>query len=174
MGQAQRVMAGFDEIGFCPACGTRVELQHAFGRARPVCPNCGRVHFYEPKVAAAALVVHAQKILLVRRVNVPERGKWTLPAGFVDFDEDPRVAAVRECQEETGLRVRITVLEDVIYGQEHPRGASIVVVYRAAIEQGDLLAHDDADAAGFFGPDEIPPLAFRATRVVVDRWRRAG
>ncbi|HLC05757.1 MAG TPA: NUDIX hydrolase [Anaerolineales bacterium] len=167
-------MAEFDEIEFCPACGTRVEPQEAFGRVRPVCPKCGRVHFQDPKVAAAALVEHDRKVLLVRRVNVPQRGKWTFPAGFVDFDEDPQLAAVRECEEETGLRVRITSLVDVIFGQEHPRGASIVIVYRAEIEEGDLHARDDADAAGFFGPNEIPPLAFRATQVVLDRWRRDG
>jgi 8-oxo-dGTP diphosphatase len=164
-------MAEFDKIEFCPACGKRVELREAFGRIRPVCPHCGRVHFQDPKVAAAALVVRDRKVLLVRRVNVPERGKWTLPAGFVEFDEDPRLAAVRECEEETGLKVRVTDLVDVIYGQEHPRGASIVIVYRAEIAEGDLGAHDDADAAGFFGPDELPPLAFRATRSVLDRWR---
>jgi 8-oxo-dGTP diphosphatase len=164
-------MAELDKIEFCPACGSRVEYQEAFGRVRPVCPNCGRVHFQDPKVAAAALVEQDRKVLLVRRVNVPERGKWTLPAGFVDFDEDPRLAAARECEEETGLKVQITDLVDVIYGQEHPRGASIVIVYRAEIAEGDLAAHDDADAVGFFGPDELPPLAFRATRSVLDHWR---
>jgi 8-oxo-dGTP diphosphatase len=167
-------MAEFDKIEFCPACGTRVELREAFDRIRPVCPKCGRVHFQDPKVAAAALVEREGKILLVRRVNVPERGKWTLPAGFVEFDEDPRLAAVRECEEETGLKVRVTDLLDVIYGQEHARGASIVIVYRAEIAEGDLGAHDDADAAAFFGPDELPPLAFRATRLVLDRWRGEG
>jgi ADP-ribose pyrophosphatase YjhB (NUDIX family) len=167
-------MAEFDKVEFCPACGTRVETGQAFGRLRPLCPNCGRVHFQDPKVAAAALVVRDGRVLLVRRVNVPERGKWTLPAGFVDFDEDPRKAAKRECEEETGLTVRITGLEDVIYGQEHPRGANIVIVYRAEIEAGDLHAYDDADAVDFFGPDELPPLAFQATRSVLERWRLNG
>jgi ADP-ribose pyrophosphatase YjhB (NUDIX family) len=172
VGQAENLMAEFDEIEFCPACGTRIDHREAFGRVRPVCPNCGHVHFQDPKVAAAALVERDRKVLLVRRVNVPERGKWTLPAGFVDFDEDPRLAAARECKEETGLDVRVTDLVDVIYGQEHPRGASIVIVYRAEIAEGDLGAHDDADAVGFFGPDELPALAFLATRVVLERWRR--
>lgn len=167
-------MAEVDAVTFCPACGTRLELRQVFGRVRPVCPQCGRVHFQDPKVAAAALVERQRKVLLVRRVNAPEQGKWTLPAGFVDFDEDPQSAAVRECEEETGLKVRVTNLVDVIYGLEHPRGASIVIVYRAEVAEGDLGAHDDADAVGFFGPDELPPLAFRATKLVLDRWRREG
>jgi 8-oxo-dGTP diphosphatase len=165
-------MAEFEEIEFCPACGARVELKEAFGRIRPVCPECGRVHFQDPKVAAGVLVEREGKVLLVRRVYAPEQGKWTLPAGFVDFDEDPRQAAARECEEETGLKVRVTDLIDVIHGQEHPRGASIVIVYRAEITEGDLGAHDDADAVSFFGRDELPPLAFRATRLVLERWQR--
>lgn len=142
-----------------------------FGRKRPVCPQCGHIHFQDPKVAAAAVVINRGRILLVRRVNVPFQGMWTLPAGFVDADEDPAVAAARECEEETGLKVTISGLVDVIYGKEHPRGASIVIIYQAVATGGDLAAHDDADACAFFGPDELPPLAFEATRRVIQRWR---
>ena len=160
-----------EEIRYCLACGSRMGRADVEGRSMPVCPSCGRVHFRDPKVAAAVLVEKEGKILLVRRVNVPEQGKWSLPAGFVDDDEDPALAAERECLEETGLRVKITDLMDVIYGREHRRGASIVIVYRADIEGGELSPKDDADLAGFFGPEEIPPLAFEATRQVISRWR---
>lgn len=162
-------MADPEEIAFCPACGTHMERKEAFGALRPVCPACGRVHFFDPKVAAAVLVEREGKVLLVRRVNVPAQGKWTLPAGFVDADEDPRHAAVRECLEETGLKVAITGLVDVVYGVEHPRGASIVIVYRAVVEGGELLAQDDADRAAFFGLDGLPPLGFASTNEVLAR-----
>jgi ADP-ribose pyrophosphatase YjhB (NUDIX family) len=118
-------------------------------------------------VAAAVLVEQNGRVLLVRRSNVPQQGKWTLPAGFVEVDEDPKVAAVRECLEETGLQVRITDLLDVIYGLEHPRGASIVILYRGEVLGGSLNARDDADAVGFFEPKKLPPLAFEATKKAV-------
>jgi ADP-ribose pyrophosphatase YjhB (NUDIX family) len=137
-----------------------------------VCPSCGRIHFRDPKVAAAVLLERDGKVLLVRRANVPEQGKWSLPAGFVDDGEDPALAAERECLEETGLRVKVTGLMDVIFGKEHRRGASIVIVYRAEVEGGSLAPKDDADLAGFFGPEELPPLAFEATRQVLARWKR--
>ena len=57
-----------------------------------------------PKVAAGVVLIDADRVLLVRRVNEPYRGRWTLPAGFVDAGEDPRRAAERECLEETGLQ----------------------------------------------------------------------
>jgi 8-oxo-dGTP diphosphatase len=160
-----------DPVNFCPACGTPVEQQSVFGRMRPVCPACGRVHFHDPKVAAAVLVERDGRVLLVRRVNEPQHGKWSLPAGFVEFDEDPREAAQREALEETGLEVRITDLFDVIAGQEHPRGASIVIVYRGEITGGEPKPGDDAGALGFFSPAELPPVAFEATRRALERWR---
>jgi ADP-ribose pyrophosphatase YjhB (NUDIX family) len=163
-----------DPARYCIACGTALEIRLVYGRERPVCPACGRVHFREPKVAAAALVVADGRVLLVHRVHVPEQGLWTLPAGFVEADEDPASAAVRECGEETGLQVRVVGLEDVLFSQEHARGAHIIIVYRAEVVGGSLAAHDDADAAGFFARDELPPLGFETTRRVVGRWAAAG
>jgi ADP-ribose pyrophosphatase YjhB (NUDIX family) len=103
----------------------------------------------------------------------PGQGLWTFPAGFVDFDEDPAQAAVRECREETGLEVELSGLLDLIAGREHERGADIVVVYRARLVGGRPRAADDVDQVAFFGPDELPPLAFGATRAALDKWRAA-
>ena len=164
-------MAQREPIRHCTSCGATVKQEHAFGRLRPVCSACGHVHFIDPKVAAGVVIERAGKILLVRRAVEPEIGKWSIPAGFVEADEDPAETAVRECQEETGLEVRIVRLMDVIHGREHAAGASIVIVYLAETAAGDLTARDDVDAAEFFGPTELPPIAFDATRVAIDLWR---
>lgn len=144
-------------------------LAEKFGRQRAVCPNCGWIHFDDPKVAAAILIEQDGRVLLVRRVNEPFRGRWTLPAGFVDADEDPARAAERECMEETGLSVLATEVLDVIAGKEHPRGADFVIVYRGEAKAGELKAADDADEAGWFARSELPPLAFRATEAILRR-----
>ncbi len=155
------------EVNYCPRCGTAVTLAERFGRQRAVCPQCGWIHFEDPKVAAAILVEQDGRVLLVRRTNEPFRGKWTLPAGFVDAREDPARAAERECLEETGLTVRATRILDVVAGREHPRGADFVIVYRGELVSGELQAGDDADQAGWFARTELPPLAFRATETVL-------
>ena len=157
------------EINFCPRCGTPVTLEDKFGRVRPVCPACGWIHFADPKVAAAVLIEQDGRVLLVRRANDPFRGLWTLPAGFVDAGEDPASAAVRECLEETGLTVRVTRVEQVVAGREHPRGADFVIVYRAEVLSGELGANDDADQAAWFERSDLPPLAFKATRAVLSQ-----
>ncbi len=141
--------------------------EEKFGLVRPVCPQCGWIYFVDPKVAAAVLVEKGGRVLLVRRVNEPFRGLWTLPAGFVNGGEDPAEAAERECLEETGLSVRVRRVLDVIAGQEHERGADFVIVYLADVLSGELAAADDADAAEWFAYDALPPLAFRATQKVL-------
>ena len=160
-----------NEVKFCPHCGGALEMREAVSRLRPVCPACGYVHFLDPKVAAVVLAERQGKVLLARRVMNPQQGKWTVPGGFVDAGEDPRQAAVRECLEETGLQVEITELLDVLHSQEHPRGASIVIVYRGRIAGGELRAGDDADRVAFFSRDELPELAFESTRAMLERWK---
>lgn len=151
-------------VNFCPSCGSPIKRKVVHGRERPVCEQCGHIHFQEPKVAAGVLVVREGKVLLVRRVMEPKRGMWTLPAGFVDADEDPAAAAVREVLEETGMMVQIHGLLDVVHGREHPNGASIVIIYSGSVISGEPQAGDDVDGAAFFEPDNLPPIAFEATR----------
>lgn len=159
------------ELNYCPRCGHALKGREAFGRVRRYCPTCDSIVFRDHKVAAGVLVSHEGKVLLVRRRRGPRQGTWTFPAGFVEFDEDPAEAAVRECREETGLEVEVTSLLDVIAGREHGRGADIVIIYCARLAGGEPRAADDVDQVAFFAPDELPPLAFRATRVALDKWR---
>lgn len=156
-----------DEVNFCLRCGSPLSLKRSFGAVRPSCPACGWVYFADPKVAVAAIAERGHQVLLVRRANDPFRGLWTLPAGFVDAGEDPQATIVRECREETGLEVSVSELVDVIAGQEHPRGAHILIVYRVDILSGELRAADDADEIGFFDLQDLPPLAFKSTRQIL-------
>jgi 8-oxo-dGTP diphosphatase len=158
------------ELNYCPCCGHALEDREAFGRLRRACPACDQTVFREHKVAAGVLVEHEGQVLLIRRRFEPRKGEWSLPAGFVDFDEDPAEAAVRECREETGLDVEVIETLDVIAGREHPRGADIVIVYLARWVGGSPQASDDVDHVGFFSPGALPPLAFRATQQAVARW----
>ncbi len=155
-------------IHYCIRCGSPVQLAIKFGAQRPVCPQCGWIYFADPKVAAAVLVEKDGQVLLVQRGNEPQLGLWSIPAGFVDAWEDPARAAERECLEETGLVVKVTCLLDVIAGREHPKGADMVIAYRAEIVGGQLAAGDDALQAGFFSRGALPPLAFKASKVILN------
>jgi ADP-ribose pyrophosphatase YjhB (NUDIX family) len=163
-------------ISYCIRCGTPLEDRSVFNKVRRACPACDYIHFPDPKVAAAAFVHEGERVLLVRRAVTPERGKWALPAGYVDAGEDPRAAAIRETLEETGLQIEIVRLLDVLYNRPNsgPDGASIVIVYEGRVIGGALYAHDDADEACWFAADALPELAFASTRLVLDAWRTRG
>jgi ADP-ribose pyrophosphatase YjhB (NUDIX family) len=149
----------------CLRCGTRMEQRERFDKVRPVCPACGYVHFDDPKVAVAVFVRQAEQVLLVLRANEPERGKWALPAGYVDRGEDPKIAAEREVLQETGLAVQVTRLIDVIYE------GVIVIIYEARVIGGALCAGDDAAEARWFTRQSVPEVAFRSTQQVIAAWR---
>ena len=119
-----------EEIAFCPFCGHEMITRMSFDKPRRACTDCGYVHYTDPKVGVGVLVVQDQKVLLVRRAMNPEKGKWSIPAGFLDKGEDPKETAVREAWEETGLEVEIEGLVDVFYNPPQHGGASVFILYR--------------------------------------------
>jgi ADP-ribose pyrophosphatase YjhB (NUDIX family) len=147
--------------------------QIKFGRLHRVCPDCGFIHFDDPKVAVVAFVEQNQRVLLVRRAMHPERNLWALPGGFVDYGEDPREAAIREVREETNLDVRVTRLIGVNGGKRGSGSASIVIIYAAEVIGGTAEARDDADAFLWYAAsDPLPEIAFESTRSLLDEWVR--
>lgn len=165
-------MALYPELNFCPQCGGPLQDREAYGRVRRYCPACDHLIFRDPKVAAAVVVEQNGEVLLVQRVFGPRAGLWSLPAGFVEYDEDPATTAVRECLEETGLEVELTRLLDVIPGEGLPGEASFTIFYQGRVTGGTLRARDDAAKCGFFPLDALPPLAFSSTRRVLARLSR--
>ncbi len=129
--------------------------------------------YIDPKVACGVLLEHDGRVLLVRRRNEPGRGLWCLPCGFADADEPPDQAARREASEEAGLDVQIVTLLGAYHYTDDPRGAGILLVFRATCEQLHPFAGDDADAVGFFAFDQLPPLSHHTHRRALDDWRAA-
>jgi 8-oxo-dGTP diphosphatase len=158
------------EAHFCPMCGTALEMRERFGKVRPVCPNCNYTVFFDPKVAVVVMILQDERILLIKRANDPKKGCWALPAGFVEWDEDPKIAAQREVLEETGLEIRVERLLDVFHTPNDGGAANIVIAYEASVTGGTLLAADDAEAVGWFTREELPELAFLPSQQLADGW----
>lgn len=161
---------------FCPHCANRLTEAVAFGRQRRVCVTCGFVQFREPKVGVSILVERDGRVLLVERAVAPGEGMWSLPSGFIEWDEAPEEAARRECIEETGLELRDLRLLDVVHYTDDFRGPGISLLYQGEVAGGTLRAGDDAKSARFCTPGELPPLrsiAFRGHRRVLKQWQEA-
>jgi len=159
-------------FNFCPHCGAPLAEGVKFGRTRKFCRYCGFVHFQDPKVAVAAVIGHAGQVLLVRRAVIPKIGYWALPSGYMDADELPKEALVREVLEETGLRIRPLDLQAIapLAGWSERRG--ILLLYRAELVSGEMAAHDDVSEVGWFALEDIPweELAFESTADFLRDW----
>ena len=164
-----------EEFLYCPKCASGLKTRFVGDKLRRSCPSCNYIHYTDPKVGVGILVKSDGKVLLVKRGMNPEIGKWSIPAGFLDYGEDPQVTAVREVLEETNLRVKITGLVDVYYNPEAQSqgGASIFILYKAELLDGELRAGDDAEEAAFFELSSIPDLAFYSTKEAINQWRAA-
>ncbi len=162
------------EYKYCPLCATELVYRDIFGRRRQQCPNCRWVHFKELKVGTGIIAERDGKVVLARRGIEPGKNKWCFPSGFVEYDETPAHAAVREFKEETGLDAEITGLVDVVYYNADFRGAGIMVLYRGTVVGGEPVAMDDVVEVGFFSKEDIPPdkeIAFDSNRVALAQWK---
>lgn len=163
------------DVQYCPKCATKLEWQSTGDRARPTCPSCGFVYYFNPVVGAGALVETGGGVVLVRRGVEPKAGLWCLPSGYVEADELAEAAAVRETQEETGLEIEIDDLLGVYsFGREPQTG--VLILYSAHAIGGQLCAGDDAQEVQSFAPTEMPPddqIAFGTHLQALRDWRRA-
>ena len=134
-------------------------------------------HIYDwprPMVAADAAVFcffeDKMQLLLVERRNEPFKGKWCLPGGFVNIDEELEEAVVRELFEETGLTgVRLEQVHTFGRCGRDPRGRVITVTYMGIVREGEskVQAGDDAAKAQWFDIEKLPEdLAFDHNTVV--------
>ncbi len=141
---------------FCADCGTSLVLKEIEKRQRAYCPKCQRIHYEQLKVGAGALIELDKRILLLQRNQAPFAGCWNLPAGYVEADESPVEAVIREVYEEVGLQVKVTGLVDVYFFNDDPRGNGILVVYNCIIVGGVLTESDEATAPSYFVSQDIP------------------
>ena len=127
-----------------------------------------------PMVTADAAVFgffnNKAKILLINRKNDPFKGKWALPGGFVDIDEELETAVTRELAEETGM-VNVPLQQMHTFGGcgRDPRGRQITIVYIGVVTGRDnkIKAGDDAAKAQWFDINKLPEqMAFDHNEIV--------
>ena len=157
---------------FCVQCGAPLVIKVIEGRELEACPNDDFILWRDPKVAAAVVVVADGGIALGRRGIEPGYGLWCLPGGFVNDDESPTDAAVRECREEIGAAVDIEGVLDVYHGAKTNASSIVVIAYRGRLLDGEELAPgDEMLEVGVFPLNALPELAFPSHRQALAKYR---
>jgi len=116
------------------------------------------------------------RILLCRRAIEPHRGKWTLPAGFMENNETLPQGAARETLEEANARVEIL---DLYAAYSLPHISQVYLLFRAKLLDLDFSPGIESLEVKLFEERDIPwnEIAFQVIRTSLERFlleRRTG
>lgn len=159
-------------IKFCKNCGAAVVYRQPDDgdtKNRAVCPACNTVHYENPLNVVGTVPVWEDKVLLCKRNIEPRKGKWTLPAGFMELEETTVQGAARETVEEAGAQFEMQSLFSVL---SVPRVGQVHLFYRATLTSDQFNPGFETMEAKLFAEADIPwdEIAFRTVKVTLEKF----
>ena len=167
------------QIKHCRECGAAVEHRvpdDGDTRERAVCPQCGTIHYENPLNVVGTVPHLGDRVLLCKRNIEPRKGKWTLPAGFMELNETTAEGAARETVEEAGavfeMEGLFSILNVARVGQVH-------LFYTARLLNDHFDPGYETMEARLFTEADIPwnEIAFRTVKETLEHYfadRRRG
>ena len=166
-------------INHCRQCGSAVENRipdDGDTKLRAVCPACHTIHYINPLNVVGTIPLWGDKVLLCKRNIEPRKGKWTLPAGFMELGETTAEGAARETVEEAGAQFEMHALFSLI---NVARVGQVHLFYRATLLSPEFAPGTETQEALLFDEADIPwdEIAFRTVKETLEYFfadRRAG
>jgi len=145
-------------------------------KVRAVCPACHTIHYINPLNVVGTIPVWGDQVLLCKRNIEPRKGKWTLPAGFMELGETTAEGAARETVEEAGAQFEMHALFSLI---NVARVGQVHLFYRATLLSPEFDPGTETQEALLFDEADIPwdEIAFRTVKETLEHFfadRRAG
>lgn len=161
---------------FCPRCATPLAIVELHALPRQRCPACGWIHYPQPNIAATVVILHQGGVVLVQRDIEPDRGIWHLPIGHVEYGEDPAEAAVREGEEETGLRLAAPRFLTYTHSPSYGDSLLYYLVFSFVSESigGTLTGSHEGRNTRVVPLAELPPLKWTSQQAAVAALRAAA
>ncbi len=153
---------------YCPFCSSRLIQLSIDGKDYQACPevkSCGWVHWGHTPIVSAVIVLdpeNNEKVLLVKRKHNPFKGLWSLPAGFAEYGELPKDAAIRELKEEVNLSAGKLMMVDQYLESSNPKTFSILNIFAADHVSGKISVADDVEDTAYFHWKALPEMAFKS------------
>jgi 8-oxo-dGTP diphosphatase len=153
---------------FCPRCGGKLVRKKIHGLSRQVCGECNFVFFRNPKPTVGVFIIESGKVLLAKRGTTPYLGWWDSIGGFMEEEETPQEAALRETKEETGLDVQLLQVVGVgkdIYEKQNITQHTVPIAFLAKITGGKMQPSDDVSDLKWFPLSNLPrKIAFESNK----------
>jgi ADP-ribose pyrophosphatase YjhB (NUDIX family) len=145
----------------CPRCGSK--LGDPGNDSGAHCDTCDRTWYHNAAPTAGCVIVRGGRALVTKRARVPEKGRFDIPGGFLEPDEDPVAGVKREVQEELGMEVEVG-MEDVVQMVPHRYGEDgswvLAIGFIARGSSGDPTPADDVAEVKWVDLDELEGLDF--------------
>jgi len=114
------------------------------------------------------------EVLLIKRRSEPFKDSWALPGGFLEDDEPLEDGALRELEEETGLKLE--GLQQIgAFGDpdRDPRGRTVTIAFWGTTDKREeVQGSDDASEAAWHPVADLPRLAFDHRKIIQAALRR--
>ena len=157
---------------FCPHCGDSLTVDRKSEGQRNYCLKCGFIHYKNPTVGVAVIILQQDQVLLIKRRGSYD-GMWCIPCGHVEWDEDIRICARRELREETGLEVKLGPVFDVHSNFHDPEHQTVGVWFLGRLIGGQLQPGSDAREADFFALEALPErMAFPTDLMICEKLKK--
>ena len=160
-------------IQHCRECGQATTYRlpdDGDTKLRAICTACHTVHYENPLNVVGTVPVwgeSGEQVLLCLRNIEPRKGKWTLPAGFMELQETTAQGALRETIEEAGAQIEMGPLFTLM---SVPRVGQVHMYYRARLLSPEFDPGFETVEARLFTEDQIPwdDIAFRTVRETLE------
>ncbi len=157
------------QFKFCPVCADPLgEKVDPDGQVRKACSSCDFVHYENPTPVVAAIVQRGDDVVLVRSIGWPETW-FGLVTGFLEREEHPEIAVVREVKEELG--VDDVQLGDLIGLYSFERMNQLIIAYHVVIQEDAEITLDanELEAYKLVPVSRLKPWPF-GTGEAVKHW----
>jgi len=154
---------------FCQFCGSN-EIERNLDEVSFTCRQCKRKVFLNSKPAVCAVIIHDNKVLLVRSHG---RKSWDFPGGFLVYGESPEEGLKRELKEELAAEIIIEELVEAlvdVYGKYHD--SSLNLFYKVSLVSNEIRAASEIEEYGWFDIEHYPAIAFKSTVQVLSAINR--